>query len=59
MRIVLFCGLSEILSLEAASQIALWDCSEKIRKEAAYIGIFVKKKKKDKHVVEQQKIIAN
>ena len=40
---VLFEGLAEDLSLEAASQTALRDCSEEVREEPGYTGLFAAK----------------
>ena len=51
------------IAWQTASQIALRNCSKKVREESGYIGFFsgkekqtIKKKKTPKHVVEHQKI---
>ena len=40
----MFClaDLTEDLNGETASQIALRDCSEKVREEPGYVGVFAK-----------------
>ena len=55
---ILFRDINEKLTIawEAASQIALRNCSKEVREEPGYIGVFVGGKK---YVAEHRKIIAN
>ena len=46
------------VALETASQIALRNCPREVKNEPGYIGVFAEKTKKQKHVVEHQKITA-
>ena len=48
---ILFRDINERLTIawEAASQIALRNCSKEVREEPGYIGVFAKKKNKKKN----------
>lgn len=59
---ILFRDINERLTIawEAASQIALRNCSKEVREEPEYMGVYAEReKKKKKHIVEHQKYIAS
>ena len=51
-------NLLRTIAQELTSQVALRNCSRKIKEEPGYVGVFAEKRKK-KNVVEHQKITAN